>query len=160
MNFPSDLLAHILSQTVQAIDDIQADPVGFLLRMVEALKAGFQGFLDNSLDYLMQGLVAWLFRGLAQLGITIPTEISFGSILGLVLEVLGLTTDFIWRKLEEHTGKDQVEAIREGMATLARGVGLRPGRLRTAASSRSGSSSSTSSARCGARSSRWRPNGP
>ena len=118
MNFPSDLLAHILSQTVQAITDIQADPVGFLMRMVEALKAGFQGFLDNSLDYLMQGLVAWLFRGLAQLGITIPTEISFGSILGLVLEVLGLTTDFMWRKLEEHTSKDQVEAIRKGMATL------------------------------------------
>jgi hypothetical protein len=31
---------------VQAITDIQADPVGFLMRMVEALKAGFQGFLD------------------------------------------------------------------------------------------------------------------
>jgi Domain of unknown function (DUF4157) len=118
MNFPSDLLAHIVTQTAQAIDDIQRDPVGFLLRMVEALKAGFQGFLDNSIDYLMQGLVAWLFRGLAQLGITIPTEISFASILGLVLDVLGLTIDFVWRKLGEHIGEDRVAAIRENLDKL------------------------------------------
>jgi hypothetical protein len=118
MNFPSDLLASIITQTVQAIDDIQRDPVGFLLRMVEALKAGFQGFLDNSLDYLMQGLVSWLFRGLAQLGITIPTEISFASILGLVLEVLGLTVDFVWRKLGEHLGEDEVEMVRENLGKL------------------------------------------
>jgi Domain of unknown function (DUF4157) len=118
MNFPSDLLASILTQTVQAITDIQADPVGFLLRIVEALKAGFQGFFDNALGYLMQGLVAWLFRGLAQLGITIPTEISFASILGLVLEVLGLSMDFIWQKLAEHLDENQVAMIRDNLARL------------------------------------------
>jgi hypothetical protein len=118
MNFPSDLLASILTQTAEAISDIQADPVGFLLRIVEALKAGFQGFLDNALGHLMQGLVAWLFRGLAQLGITIPTEISFASILGLVLEVLGLSMDFIWQKLAEHLEEDQVAWLRDNLARL------------------------------------------
>lgn len=118
MNFPSDLLASIITQTVQAITDIQRDPVGFLLRMLEALKAGFQGFFDNVLGYLLQGLVSWLFRGLAQLGITIPTEISFASILGLVLEVLGLSVDFVWRKLGEHLDEDQVAMIRDGLGML------------------------------------------
>ena len=118
MNFPSDLLASILTQTVQAITDIRADPVGFLLRIVEALKAGFQGFFDNALGYLMQGLVAWLFRGLAQLGITIPTEISFASILGLVLEVLGLSMDFVWQKLAEHLDEDQVAMIRDNLGRI------------------------------------------
>jgi hypothetical protein len=118
MNFPTDLLASIMTQTVQAITDIRRDPVGFLLHLLEALKAGFQGFFANALQYLMQGLVSWLFRGLSQLGITIPTEISFASILGLVLEVLGLSMEFVWRKLGEHVGEDRVAMIRENLDRL------------------------------------------
>ena len=75
---PVELLGSIISNTMQAIADIKRDPVGFLLNMLEALKAGFTGFFDNIVTYLLDGLVAWLFRGLGQLGITIPTDFSLG----------------------------------------------------------------------------------
>ena len=91
MNFPSELLASVISNTKAAITDIQRDPVAFLLNMREALKAGFIGFFDNIAKYLLDGLVAWLFRGLGQLGITLPTDFSLGSILGLIFQVLGLS---------------------------------------------------------------------
>jgi hypothetical protein len=118
MNFPSDLLGSVISNTMQAIEDIKRDPVGFLLNMMEALKAGFIAFFDNIGKYLLDGLVAWLFRGLGKLGITLPTDFSLGSILNLVFQVLGLTVDHLWEKLAEHIGAERVAMIREAIDTL------------------------------------------
>jgi len=118
MNFPSELLASVVSHTVQAIEDIKKDPVAFLLHIVEALKLGFIGFFDHIGGYLVDGLVAWLFRGLGQLGITLPTDFSLQSILALVFQVLGLTVEHLWAKLGEHIGEEKVKLIRDSIDTL------------------------------------------
>jgi hypothetical protein len=118
MNFPSDLLASIISNVAQAIDSIQRDPVGFLQNLLAALKLGFTAFFDHILTYLLQGLGAWLFRGLGQLGITLPTDFSPMSILTLVLQVLGLTIDHLWEKLGEHIGAERVAMIRGALDHL------------------------------------------
>ncbi|MEQ4208807.1 DUF4157 domain-containing protein [Actinopolymorpha sp. B9G3] len=118
MNFPSDLLASIIANAMRAIEDIQRDPVGFLVNMLDALKAGFTGFFDNIGSYLLQGLVDWLFRGLGQLGITLPTDLSLQSILGLVLDVLGVSVEMLWQKLGEHIGEERVAMIRGAIDTL------------------------------------------
>ena len=120
MNFPSELLASVISNTKSAITDIQRDPVGFLLNMMEALKAGFLGFFENIGKYLLDGLVAWLFRGLGQLGITLPTDYSLGSILDLIFQVLGLSIEHLWEKLaeNEHIGPERVAMIRDAIDTL------------------------------------------
>ena len=47
MNFPSDLLASIINQTLQAIEDIRRDPIGFLRNMLLALKTGVLGFFER-----------------------------------------------------------------------------------------------------------------
>jgi hypothetical protein len=112
MNFPSDLLANIIANIERAVADIQRDPVQFILNMLEALKAGFMGFFDHVGTYLLQGLTAWLFRGLGQLGITIPTDFTLPSILQLVLDVLGLSIETLWTKLGEHIGPERVAMIR------------------------------------------------
>ena len=119
MNFPVELIGSIITNTVAAITDIQRDPVGFLLNMIEAIKAGFVGFFSNIATHLLQGLVDWLFRGLGQLGITIPSEWSLAAALDLVLQVLGLSMDFLWRKLGEHIGEERVALIRENLDRLA-----------------------------------------
>jgi hypothetical protein len=118
MNFPSDLLGSIISNAMQAIDDIQRDPVGFLVNMLEALKAGLSGFFDHVLGYLLDGLAAWLFRGLGQLGITKPPDYSLASILNLVLQVLGITAEKLWQKLGEQIGPENVAKIRGAIDTL------------------------------------------
>jgi Domain of unknown function (DUF4157)/DNA/RNA non-specific endonuclease len=119
MNFPSELLGSVISNTMQAIADIRRDPVGFLLNMVEALKLGFTGFFDNILTYLLDGLVAWLFRGLGQLGITLPSDFSLGSILDLVFQVLGLSIEHLWEKLGEQIGPERVAMIRGALDALS-----------------------------------------
>jgi hypothetical protein len=118
MNFPSDLLGSIISNAMQAIDDIQRDPVAFLVNMLEALKSGLSGFFDHVLGYLLDGLAAWLFRGLGQLGITKPPDYSLESILGLALQVLGITAETLWGKLGDQIGPENVAKIRGAIDTL------------------------------------------
>jgi Domain of unknown function (DUF4157) len=118
MGFPVDLLAHVIAETTSAIQDIRNDPVGFLRNMLLALKTGLQSFFEHIGGYLADGVVAWLFHGLGKLGIAIPKDLTLGSIMGLVLDVLGLSVDFLWRKLGEHLGEERVAAIREHLDTL------------------------------------------
>jgi hypothetical protein len=119
MNFPSELLGRVISNTLAAINDIKRDPVAFLLNMVEALKVGFTNFFANIGTYLIDGLVAWLFRGLGQLGVKLPTDFTLASILDLIFQVLGLTAEHLWEKLGEHIGPERVQMIRGALDKLA-----------------------------------------
>ena len=119
MNFPSDLLGRVIAGAVQAIDDIQRDPVAFLLNMLEAVKLGFSSFFGDIVGHLTQGLVSWLFRGLGQLGIRLPVDFSLGSVLDLVFQVLGLTVEYLWTKLGQHIGPERVAMIRGALDRLS-----------------------------------------
>lgn len=118
MNFPTELLQHVITSAMQAIADIRRDPVAFLRNMMQALKLGFTNFFDHIGGYLLDGLVAWLFRGLGQIGIRLPTDFSLKSIIGLVLDVLGLSIEHLWTKLGEHIGQDKVQLIRRAIDTI------------------------------------------
>jgi hypothetical protein len=119
MNFPSDLIGSIISNAMTAIEDIKRDPVAFLLNMLQALKSGFMGFFDNILPYLFDGLTSWLFRGLGQIGITRPADLSLESVLGLALQVLGITADSLWQKVGEHIGPERMQQMRNGVDRLS-----------------------------------------
>ncbi|HET9517611.1 MAG TPA: hypothetical protein VFO77_07805, partial [Actinoplanes sp.] len=115
MNFPSEVLGSIISNAMAAIDDIQRDPVGFLLNMIAALKSGFSNFLDKILGYLLGGLADWLFRGLGAMGVQKPPDLSFKSILEMVLQVLDISAEHLWTKLGKRLGDDVVQKIRNGL---------------------------------------------
>jgi len=112
MNFPSDILANIINNALQALDDIQRDPVGFLLNMLEAVKLGFTNFFDNIISHLGVGLQDWFFAQLEKAGIQPPTDVSLESILDLVLQILGVSMDQIWAKLADRIGQENVDRIR------------------------------------------------
>jgi hypothetical protein len=116
MNFPSELLGTIISNAVAAIEDIKRDPVGFIINMLQALKSGLFAFLDKVLSYLLSGLADWLFRGLGAMGIQKPPDLTFASILTLVLQVLDITAEKLWSKLGKKIGDDVVAKIRAGVA--------------------------------------------
>lgn len=112
MNFPSDLIASIIANAIQAFDDIQRDPVGFLINLLETAKLGFQKFFDNILEHLLGGLTDWLFSTVREAGIEPPADFTFESILGFVLDVLGLSMDHMWELLANHIGQENVDRIR------------------------------------------------
>ena len=112
MNFPSDLIGSIITNALQAIDDIKRDPIGFLINLLETMKLGFQHFFDNIVEHLIGGLTNWLFSTVREAGIEPPTELSFEAIFGFVLDILGLSMDHMWELLANHIGQETVDRIR------------------------------------------------
>jgi hypothetical protein len=118
MNFPIDLIGQIINNAMQAYQDIKRDPIGFLKNLMRAAKKGFQRFFDNFVQHLIGGVTGWLFSELEEAGITPPSDISFRSILGMAMEVLGITVDNIFARLAERIGQDRVDRIRSVMDRL------------------------------------------
>lgn len=116
MNFPPELVGNVVANAVAAIDDIVADPVGFLLNLIGAMKAGFSSFFGKIGTYLLNGLVDWLFRGLAKLGVERPAELTLESAITLVVQLSGITMEVIWQKLATHLGQETVDRIRGAVA--------------------------------------------
>lgn len=118
MNFPSDLIGSIVANAMAAIEDIKRDPVGFLLNLIAALKRGFSSFFTHIVTHLAGGLADWLFRGLRQAGLEPPRDLSLGSVLDFVMQVLGITVERLWQKLGERIGPERVAMIRGAIDRL------------------------------------------
>ncbi len=116
MDFPFDIVSNIITRAMAAFDRIKRDPVGFLKNLLRAIKQGFIQFFENILRHLLNGLADWVFFQLKDLGIQKPEDLSFKSILKLVIDVLGISVqrimDKVWKKLEEKIGKEKVEKIK------------------------------------------------
>lgn len=99
LGLPPELVAQVLAKAAAAIGDILTDPVGFLVNLLSAMRAGFGRFFDNIGTHLLNGVSGWLFSQAEHAGITPPTDFSIGSIFGFVLQVLGITVDHIFERL-------------------------------------------------------------
>jgi hypothetical protein len=121
MNFPVNLINNIITRARQAIEDIKRDPVGFLKNLLRAVKTGFMQFFNNIGRHLLNGLMGWLFSELRDAGISPPQDLSFRSILGLVMDILGISIDRIFQKLARRIGQDRVDRIR-GMLNRLTGI--------------------------------------
>ncbi len=119
MNFPIDTVNQIIANARSAFEDIKSDPIGFLKNLLRAVKQGFVQFFDNIVTHLLGGLRDWLFGELATAGINPPADLSFQSILGFVLDVLGLTIDNVWERLALKIGPERVAQIRAAIDTLS-----------------------------------------
>ncbi|WP_439488092.1 eCIS core domain-containing protein [Algoriphagus sp.] len=119
MNFPIDTIQQIIANAQSAFEDIKRDPIGFLRNLLNAVKQGFVQFFDNILTHLLGGVRDWLFGELASAGINPPADLTFESILGFVLDVLGLTMDNVWERLEMKLGPERVAQIRGAIDTLS-----------------------------------------
>ncbi|MFD2565655.1 eCIS core domain-containing protein [Aquimarina rubra] len=120
MNFPFDLISNIITRSLQAMEDIKRDPIGFLKNILRAIKEGFVKFFDNIVTHLINGVMGWLMRELRDAGIPELTDFSLQGVISWVLEVLGLSMERIWEKLAEHPriGPERVARIRGAINTL------------------------------------------
>lgn len=108
----------MLKKAEKTIDLIAADPIGFLGNLLDALKKGVGQFSDNIWTHLKNGFFAWLFGSLADAGIQAPPDFSPGSILKLVLQVLGLTYAKIRAKAVKLIGERNVGLIEKAAEIL------------------------------------------
>lgn len=119
MNFPIDTIRQIIANAQSAFEDIKRDPIGFIRNLLRAVKQGFAQFFDNFVTHLLGGLRDWFFGELALAGINPPADLSLQSILGFVLDTLGLTIDNVWERLALKIGPERVAQIRATIDTLS-----------------------------------------
>ncbi len=118
MKFPLDIAQSIIANIAKSIDGIKADPVGFLLNLLGAVKQGFSKFFDNIGKHLIAGVTGWLFAQASKAGVAAPQDLSLGSIFSFVLDILGVTVDKLWEKLAERIGQERVDKIRGAIDKL------------------------------------------
>ena len=118
MGIPPDMIGNIIANAMSAFEDIKNDPVGFLMNLLDALKNGFLQFLNNIGTHLLNGIQNWLFGTLADAGVEIPSDLSIRSLLGMAMDVLGITLDNILERLALQIGPERVEQIRSVLDTL------------------------------------------
>ncbi len=113
MGFPVDLVFKLIDNVKKAWGMIKANPTGFLLNLLKAIKQGFVQFFDNILTHLWNGLKAWLKQELEDAGVPIPTDFTVVGIIKWLLAVLDITMEKIWKKLELRIGKEKVDKIKK-----------------------------------------------
>jgi len=118
---PARLVVQILAKAARAIGEILTNPIGFLINTLRAVRAGFGLFFDHIGSHLLNGVTGWLFGQLREAGVRPPADFSLRSVLGFVLDVLGITADNIFRRLATKVSQTVVTRLRQ-MLNLATGV--------------------------------------
>lgn len=103
-NFRRQLMS-LIGEARSVIDRIVQRPVPFLRNLVRALRMGFDQFSRNIGAHLRSALLEWLFGTLAQAGIQIPQSFDLRSIIGLILQILGISYDRIRGKVARIIGE-------------------------------------------------------
>jgi hypothetical protein len=118
MGFPVDMVFKLIDNAKKAWNTIKANVAGFFINILKAIKQGFAQFFDNFLKHLVNGLVDWFFDQLKDVGVTRPPDLSLKSIINLVLQVLGITMEKIWKKLADKIGQEKVAKLRGALSKL------------------------------------------
>ncbi|RZK18069.1 MAG: DUF4157 domain-containing protein, partial [Pedobacter sp.] len=121
VGIPPELIVSILANASQAVVDILGNPVGFFINLLSGLQQGFTQFFGNIGTHLLSGVVNWLTAEMQAMGITPPTDFSFGSIFSFILQVLGITIDNIFNLLATRIGEERAQRLR-GMLDMATGA--------------------------------------
>jgi len=121
VGIPPELVVSILANASQAMVDILGNPVGFFINLLSGLQQGFTQFFGNIGTHLLSGVVNWLTAEMQAMGITPPTDFSFGSIFSFILQILGVTIDNIFNLLATRIGEERAQRLR-GMLDMATGA--------------------------------------
>ena len=106
-----DMLLSALAEAASVISLIIEDPIGFLSNLIEAVMQGVTNFKDHIVEHLEKGLLDWIFGAVAGAGIQMPAKFDLQGILGLVLQILGLTWQNIRRIAVEMVGEPIVRGL-------------------------------------------------
>jgi hypothetical protein len=91
------------------IDIIVNNPGQFIGNLIEAVGQGFGQFADNFLSHLQSGFMDWLTGQAGVVGIELMESFDLKGLIGMGLQLLGLTYDAIRAKAVDTFGEEVVE---------------------------------------------------
>jgi hypothetical protein len=117
-NFKNRVMS-LMKQGGDVLRKIVKDPGKFLDNLGAALKKGFNQFTDNFLKHLKAAFINWLFGTMSKAGIEMPSEFSFKGVFGLILQVIGITKDWIRSRVVKLIGAKNVERIEKAWSIVS-----------------------------------------
>ena len=121
-----DMLFDVLARAFSAIGKIIRHPIRFLGNLVGAVKSGIMLFKENIEEHLYEGLMDWLFGAGRKDRDRAPEDVRSKGILGLVLQILGLTWPTSGRgpSATRRAGRGEMEQAVEVFKTIiTEGIG-------------------------------------
>ncbi len=116
----------VVNRIGEVINDIADDPLGFAENLLAAIGQGFSQFFDKIGDYLLSGLLEWLFSGLGAVGVEIPSDFSLSSIITFFLQLMGITWERIRGLLARHIGEENIALIEQAYELIANLIAMGP----------------------------------
>lgn len=129
VGIPGEEFLSVLEDAGEAFLDIIKHPARFLKSLVGAVGKGISNFASNFRVHFLGGITGWLFGTLAQAGIELPRSFSPKSIFRLLLQILGLTYQYIREVAVRVVGEQNVAALEYVMAEIKTLVIEGPGQI-------------------------------
>lgn len=106
-----DAFYALVGKGTDTIKKIVSDPGTFVGNLIKAVGQGFSQFAGNFLTHLKNGLIGWLTGQIGEAGLELPKEWNAKGVLGLVLQIIGVTKASMKAKVEKKIGKKNMKLL-------------------------------------------------
>jgi hypothetical protein len=106
-------IAELLGRMLHLLPDIISSPGDFFSNLGSGIKAGFHTFIDGIGEYLATAFFDWI-RGSSGVKVQLPKEFDAAGIFSLFTQLLNLTTETVWLRMEVVYDKTVADAFRKG----------------------------------------------
>ncbi|MCO4772710.1 MAG: hypothetical protein KDA24_21945, partial [Deltaproteobacteria bacterium] len=105
----------MLGDAKETLKLIVDDFGGFAGNLIGAAGDGFSNFGKNFMSHFTSAVTGWLLGPVAAAGLEAPEKWDAQGIFGMVLGVLGVSTDSLKEQATERIGEDNMAALEKGM---------------------------------------------
>ncbi|WP_298685507.1 hypothetical protein [uncultured Methanomethylovorans sp.] len=114
-------IAQLLGRIAYLAGDIISSPRYFFKNLVTGIRQGFSTFVDRIDVFLATAFFDWL-RGSSGLLVQMPKDWEPKGIFSLFTQLLNLSAETVWQRMEIIYGKTIANAFRRGEVLLAKGL--------------------------------------
>jgi hypothetical protein len=114
-------IVELLGRMVGLVGDIISSPRAFFRNLITGISQGFSTFVDRIDEFLATAFFDWI-RGTSGVQVQLPKEWNAAGIFSLFTQLLNLSTETIWQRMEVVYDKSVANAFRQGEVVLEKGL--------------------------------------
>jgi hypothetical protein len=114
-------IVELLGRMVGLVGDIISSPRAFFRNLITGISQGFSTFVERIDEFLATAFFDWI-RGASGVQVQLPKEWNAPGIFSLFTQLLNLSTETIWQRMEVVYDKTVANAFRRGEVLLDKGL--------------------------------------
>jgi|GEM_PF-2001500 len=114
-------IAELLGKMIGLLGDIISSPRAFFRNLANGISEGFAEFGRRIDEFLATAFFDWI-RGTSGVQVQFPKEFNAAGIFSLFTQLLNLSTETIWQRMEVVYDKSVANAFRQGEVVLDKGL--------------------------------------